>query len=314
MGQLVKAGLLLPLDNYAEAYGWSDRVSENVLAVSSWSPDGKQFGTGQPVRLHDHGRDRRRLLQQDRCSPTSGSRSRPRSRSSSTRSRPRSRPARCRSSSGTTTRSPGIHEFAVIQDQIGAGELPDRLHLRAPGQRSSRSTRRRTCKRRPPCRTGRRRATSRRGSAAAATTTPSPNFAKGEGLFMITGNWIVENLGADSRDFGFFVMPPMEAGGPPVATGGAGFPLSIAAGTEHPDAAAAYIDWMTSDHAERPAAADGADPAAHGRHDAPRSSPARCSRTWWARPRPRRRATASSPTWTGRRPPSTTRSPPRSRS
>jgi len=44
-------------------------------------------------------------------------------------------------------------------------------------------------------------------------------------------------------------MPPMQAGDPQVSTGGAGFPLSIAAGTEHPDAAAAYIDWMTNDHA-----------------------------------------------------------------
>ena len=76
------------------------------------------------------------------------------------------------------------------------------------------------------------------------------NFAKGEGLFMIAGNWIVESLGADSQDFGFFVMPPMEAGGSPVSTGGAGFPLSISGGAEHPDdAAAAYIDWMTSDRA-----------------------------------------------------------------
>ena len=46
MGRLVKAGLLLPLDNYAQAYGWNHRVSENVRSVSSWSLDGKQFGTG----------------------------------------------------------------------------------------------------------------------------------------------------------------------------------------------------------------------------------------------------------------------------
>jgi raffinose/stachyose/melibiose transport system substrate-binding protein len=30
---------------------------------------------------------------------------------------------------------------------------------------------------------------------------------------------------------------------------GAGFPLSMPAGSENPDAAAAYIDWMTNDHA-----------------------------------------------------------------
>ena len=66
---------------------------------------------------------------------------------------------------------------------------------------------------------------------------------------MITGNWIVENLGADSQDFGFFVMPPMEAGGSPVSTGGAGSRCRASVAPSIPDAAAAYIDWMTSDHA-----------------------------------------------------------------
>src|SRR5207344_2273996 len=48
---------------------------------------------------------------------------------------------------------------------------------------------------------------------------------------------------------GFFPLPPMTAGGPPASTGGAGFPLAITVGSQHPDAAAAYIDWMNSDHA-----------------------------------------------------------------
>jgi raffinose/stachyose/melibiose transport system substrate-binding protein len=41
----------------------------------------------------------------------------------------------------------------------------------------------------------------------------------------------------------------MQEDATPVSTGGAGFPLSISAGSKNPDAAAAYIDWMTSDHA-----------------------------------------------------------------
>jgi raffinose/stachyose/melibiose transport system substrate-binding protein len=77
MGQMVKAGLLLPLDNYADAYGWFDRVPKNVSSVSTWTPDGKQFGTGSR-----------------------------RSRSSSRRSRPRSRPGRSGSSTATSTSSP----------------------------------------------------------------------------------------------------------------------------------------------------------------------------------------------------------------
>ena len=47
MGHLVKSGLLLPLDNYARRTAGRDRVSRRTCcAVSSWSPDGKEFGTG----------------------------------------------------------------------------------------------------------------------------------------------------------------------------------------------------------------------------------------------------------------------------
>src|SRR5699024_7276409 len=46
MGAFVSAGLLLDLDPYAEAYGWGDRFSEDVLAVSRYSEDGVTFGEG----------------------------------------------------------------------------------------------------------------------------------------------------------------------------------------------------------------------------------------------------------------------------
>ena len=87
------------------------------------------------------------------------------------------------------------------------------------------------------------------GFGGAGYQTVINDFANGNGVFNITGNWIVGDIGADNTQFGFFLMPPVTQGDPPVSTGGAGFPLSIAAGTEHADTAAAYIDWMTSDHA-----------------------------------------------------------------
>src|SRR4051812_16409143 len=46
MGQLVKGGLLKPLDAYADAYGWKDRWSKTLLDLNRFSADGKQFGTG----------------------------------------------------------------------------------------------------------------------------------------------------------------------------------------------------------------------------------------------------------------------------
>jgi raffinose/stachyose/melibiose transport system substrate-binding protein len=149
---------------------------------------------------------------------------------------------------GNNDAFPGIHEYAVIQDRMASVQDLSDFIFGSQGAQGSFDT---------------------PGNLQAATTlldwakagyfTPGfgggnyqsavNDFADGQGLFMITGNWIVENLGADSTDFGFFVMPPAEAGQPPVSTGGAGFPLSIAASSKNPDAAAAYIDWMTSDHA-----------------------------------------------------------------
>ena len=55
MGQYVGAGLLAPLDDYAEAYGWFDRFPESVRALASYSEDGAVFGEGQLYGLPQMG-------------------------------------------------------------------------------------------------------------------------------------------------------------------------------------------------------------------------------------------------------------------
>ncbi|HET9724299.1 MAG TPA: extracellular solute-binding protein [Actinomycetota bacterium] len=247
MGQLVKAGLLLPLDNFAEAYGWTDRVSENVLAVSRWSPDGAQFGTGNLYGYTTFGEiigvyyNARKLEDLGLAVPTTFDGF---EQALAAAKQAGEVPIQF----GNNDAFPGIHEYVVIEDQTAeVGYLTD-LVFGLHGTDLSFDTPENLAA-----------ATTLQDWARKGYFTPGfggggyddavANFADGEGVFMITGNWIVESLGADSPDFGFFVMPPMDAGAPPVATGGAGFPLSIAAGAEHPDAAAAYVDWMTSDHA-----------------------------------------------------------------
>ena len=44
--QLVSAGLILPLDDYAAEFGWTDRFSAGSLAEFRWSDDGTGFGVG----------------------------------------------------------------------------------------------------------------------------------------------------------------------------------------------------------------------------------------------------------------------------
>jgi raffinose/stachyose/melibiose transport system substrate-binding protein len=247
MGQLVKAGLLLPLDNYADAYGWTDRVSQNVLDVSRWSSDGSQFGTGSLFGFTTFGEvigvyyNAKMLGDLGLALPTTFDEF---EHALDVARQAGEVPIQF----GNNDAFPGIHEYVILQDQLESvdyltdfifGLKGNDLSFDTPGDLQA--------------------ATTLQDWAEKGYFTPGfggggyddavANFAKGEGLFMITGNWIVESLGADSQDFGFFVMPPVEAGGPTVSTGGAGFPLSISAGTEHPDVAAAYIDWMTNAHA-----------------------------------------------------------------
>ena len=46
MGPVVAAGLLEPLDAYAETYGWRERFPSGVLLLNSFEPDGSAFGSG----------------------------------------------------------------------------------------------------------------------------------------------------------------------------------------------------------------------------------------------------------------------------
>ena len=45
-GELVKAGLILPLDKYAKAYGWDKSYTPETLQQFEWTDDGKTFGEG----------------------------------------------------------------------------------------------------------------------------------------------------------------------------------------------------------------------------------------------------------------------------
>lgn len=46
LGTLVRGGLVLNLDNYADAYGWKTAFPQPILRQSQFSTDGKQMGTG----------------------------------------------------------------------------------------------------------------------------------------------------------------------------------------------------------------------------------------------------------------------------
>jgi raffinose/stachyose/melibiose transport system substrate-binding protein len=82
-------------------------------------------------------------------------------------------------------------------------------------------------------------------------TDAAARFGKGEGVFTFNGDW--QNAGYDTDmpgNVGFFVMPPLEAGGKPAAMSG---PLTfgIAAKAKHADCAAAFFNWVATNDTAR---------------------------------------------------------------
>ena len=55
MGTLVKGGMLQPLDDYAQAYGWADRYPPVLLDLNRFTTDGASFGEGNLYGLSQMG-------------------------------------------------------------------------------------------------------------------------------------------------------------------------------------------------------------------------------------------------------------------
>ena len=55
MGELVKAGLIRPVTDYAKVYGWDERYSPLLLDLNKFSSDGEEFGSGDLYGLSQMG-------------------------------------------------------------------------------------------------------------------------------------------------------------------------------------------------------------------------------------------------------------------
>ena len=243
MGQLVKGGLLRPLDAYAEAYGWSDRYSKLLLNLNRFSPDGQTFGGGKLYALAD-GRDRGRLLQ-----PRQG----PGEARDVRRLRAPAGPGQAGRRRAGRVRQPrqvaGIHEFQTVQNAfVPPDQVRDFVFARSGASFDTPEDERA--------------ADTLHKWAERGWFTPDFNgtgyypawqqFARGKGTFLIAGTWLVADLEQRMGDrVGFMLAPPAEAGGDTVSLGGESLPFAITSKTEKPDVAAAYIDFLTNADAAR---------------------------------------------------------------
>ncbi|WP_022916783.1 extracellular solute-binding protein [Ruania albidiflava] len=247
MGAFVSAGLLLNLDRYAEAYGWKERFSDDVLAVSRYSEDGVTFGEGSLYGLPQVGEIvgvfySRSALEQV------ASEDELLSGDFDTFTDILARAADAGLTPiqlGNIEGWPAGHVFGPIQaqhvpaDQVralamgnaGASWLSEE-NVAAATELADWSTS----------------GYFNDGANGTDYDAAWSDFASGDGVFTIGGSWLAADLqDAMGADVGFYV--PASADGTLATTGGTGLPFAVTAQSPNADAAAGYIDFITSDEA-----------------------------------------------------------------
>ncbi len=261
MGAYVKAGQLTDLTPYAQAYGWDKRYSQSVLRYSSYSADGKTFGSGNVYGLPQMGEvvgvfySKAKLAKIGVGVPTSWAEF----GADLAAAKAKGETALIL---GNLDKWPGLHVFGPVQ---GAHVPSDQIVKLGFGQSGASWT--------TPENVAAAKEIQDWSKAGYFNKSPNgtdydkawQNFAKGEGVFLIAGNWLAADLGkaeAMGDDVGFFA-PPVADGAKYASTGGTSLPWAIPSGSKNKDVAAAYIDFITSDDAMKTVAEAGNLPINH---------------------------------------------------
>ena len=245
MGALVAAGLLQPLNDYAEQYDWYANFPAGLVALNSWAEDGSQMGEGNlyglPVQAELVGvyYNKAKFAELGLEIPTT------------------------------------LAGFASVMDAfVAAGETPlvygnldgwPAIHLFSELQNAALAGREwyddfmYT--------TGEVDFDVEANLAAAQMLRDwidkgyFPDgfqgigyddswqlFSSGEGAMMLTGNWLTGEFlaGPNADNIGFFLLPPMEEDGFKMSVGGTSLAFAIRNGTPNADLAAEYIDYLFS--------------------------------------------------------------------
>jgi raffinose/stachyose/melibiose transport system substrate-binding protein len=239
MGQLVKGGLLRPMDRYADAYGWADRWSKTLLDLNRFSPDGKQFGTGNLFGVSQMGEIVGVYYDKDKVPAvpkTFGEFEQMLEQAKQDGEVP--------ISFGNLDKFGGIHEYQTVQNQFADKQkVRDFVFAREGASFATAENEEAASK--------------LQEWAEKGYFTPDYNgtgydpawqqFAKGAGPFLIGGTWLTSDLAEQMGDkVGFFLMPGQEEGREPVSLGGESLPWGITQKSENADVAAAYIDFITN--------------------------------------------------------------------
>jgi raffinose/stachyose/melibiose transport system substrate-binding protein len=246
MGAFVKGGYLRPLNDYADLYGWTGYYPPGLLALNSFSPDGKTwqgdnlYGVSQTGELVGLYYNKAVLAKAGITAP-------PTTVAELTDAMAKVKAAGALPLSyGDVEKSPGIHLYGFVLTALAGQQAVNDLITSKSGAWTD----------------------PQQVQAAQVITdwvgsgyvTPGANgvsrdqavasFGNGEAAFLITGTWYQATLeaAAAAQDIGFTALVPNGAA-TPQTMGGEGLAWALTTKTKHPDAAAAYVDFITDEQA-----------------------------------------------------------------
>jgi raffinose/stachyose/melibiose transport system substrate-binding protein len=245
MGAFVAAGELLPLGPWARAYGWDQRYPESVSQYVSYTPDGKVFGEGEMYGLPQVGEvvgiyyNPAELQRLGVAVPTTWEQF---EAALATVKAAGTTPIAL----GNVEGWPALHVFGTVQDQLVPADQITDLAFGRKGASWTTPENTQAAQRVAEW--------ARAGYFTEGVNGIDDNqawqaFARGEAAFLIGGSWYAADLEAAMGQNVRFMPPPPPAGLPVSATGGTGLPFAITSASDAPDAAAAYLDFITSSDA-----------------------------------------------------------------
>lgn len=246
MGAYVKANQLLNLDSYAAAYGWDKRYPQSVRAVTSYSADAKVFGSGSLYGLPQVGEvvgvfvNTKKLKDLGIGEPKTFADF---DAALATAKAKNEVPLIL----GNIDKWPAVHVFGMVQ-----GEYVKAADIRtlAFGNKGASWKTPENVQAFGKLAEWADKGYFNQGFNGEGYDPAWQKFSKGTGLFLIAGTWLQADLSkAMGADVSFMLPPPAQAGGISVATGASGQPWTISSKSKHADAAAAYINFITTPEA-----------------------------------------------------------------
>ena len=246
MGAAVGAGLLLPLTDYAAKYGWTERWSPGVLARNSFSDDGKTFGTGTLYGVSVTG-EIVGLFYDKNLATKYGLTEPPATFADLVQQLDTVKAGGDVPITFGALDDAGIQMYASILETLVTPQwLDDFIY----GRNNVSFNTPETIQAAKTLVDFVDKGYLTKGYEGIKGDDAAKLFAAGEGAYFWQGSWYGPTLtGAAGENFGFIRTPPQAAGGSALSIGGVGLPWSIRKTSANPDCAAAYLDWITSDHA-----------------------------------------------------------------